>query len=244
VEIEEERFELEAGTVALAAPNEVMTLQMSAGTQRFVLCLREGFLSDTAEPLLLRRLCLFGRAGRGRRLRLGRRDRVWMEERLASMAEELRLLDPQSRSILAAQLLETLHRAERIAGRDLPAGFSAGDTPWAGRFLSTLEATYLESHRVEELAGRMGVSCSQLHALVQTHFNSSPKRLLSQRLLLEAKRRLDHSEKTAAQIAAELGFADPAYFSRFFRRWAGSSPGAYRRLRKVPAFQRNGPCSR
>jgi AraC-like DNA-binding protein len=52
--------------------------------------------------------------------------------------------------------------------------------------------------------------------------------VVRQRLTLEAKRLLAHSDLTAAQIAFGLGFEDPAYFARFFRREAGLPPTAFR----------------
>lgn len=52
--------------------------------------------------------------------------------------------------------------------------------------------------------------------------------LLHDRLLLEARRLLAHTDAGVAQVAQELGFADPAYFSRFFARQSGLSPQAYR----------------
>lgn len=224
-----EPIELRPGSVLLAAADEVMALELDAGAERFVLCLREGFLAGTEEPFLLRRLGLFRRSGSRRQLHLRPEERDWLESRLAGMAEEIDLLDAHSRGILRAQLLETLHRAERIARRDLPEELAGASSPWAERFLAVLESTYLEEHRVDTLARHMGLSPAHLHTRVKECFGSSPKRLISQRLMLEAKRRLDGTEKSVAQVAGELGFADPAYFSRFFRRWAGQSPGAYRR---------------
>jgi len=47
--------------------------------------------------------------------------------------------------------------------------------------------------------------------------------------LLEARRRLTYVAMPVAQIAPELGFCDPAYFSRFFRRHAGVPPDRFRR---------------
>ena len=48
-------------------------------------------------------------------------------------------------------------------------------------------------------------------------------------LLLEAQRNLHYTEATAAQIGLDLGFQDPAYFSRFFKRLTGVTPRRYRR---------------
>ncbi|MET0366097.1 MAG: helix-turn-helix domain-containing protein, partial [Sphingobium sp.] len=46
--------------------------------------------------------------------------------------------------------------------------------------------------------------------------------------LLEARRSLLYSNLSVAEIAFSVGFADPAYFSRFFQRNMGVSPRQYR----------------
>jgi AraC family transcriptional activator of pobA len=51
------------------------------------------------------------------------------------------------------------------------------------------------------------------------------------RLLMEAQRLLIYTSASAVQIAAELGFQDPAYFSRFFKRHTGLTPLAFRQAR-------------
>ena len=59
--------------------------------------------------------------------------------------------------------------------------------------------------------------------------------LLHQRLAREATRRLVHVAMPVSQLAFELGFDDPAYFCRFFKRQTGLSPRAYRERAQGPA---------
>ena len=55
--------------------------------------------------------------------------------------------------------------------------------------------------------------------------------MIHQRLLLEAKRQLVYTTQTIQQVSDDLGFSEPAYFSRFFKRFAGVSPRAFREPR-------------
>ncbi|TPM29162.1 helix-turn-helix domain-containing protein [Mesorhizobium sp. B2-3-5] len=55
------------------------------------------------------------------------------------------------------------------------------------------------------------------------------KRFVGERRLLEAKRLLLFTVRTVEDIAYEIGFDDPAYFSRFFRERTGEAPAAWRR---------------
>jgi len=48
------------------------------------------------------------------------------------------------------------------------------------------------------------------------------------RRLLAAKRQLLHSELTVSEIGFKLGFKDPSYFSRFFRRYEKLTPAVFR----------------
>ena len=52
--------------------------------------------------------------------------------------------------------------------------------------------------------------------------------MINQRLLLEAKRSLVYTAMTINQVADSLGFSEPAYFSRFFKRSTGQSPKDFR----------------
>ncbi|HEY8231852.1 MAG TPA: helix-turn-helix domain-containing protein [Vicinamibacteria bacterium] len=56
----------------------------------------------------------------------------------------------------------------------------------------------------------------------------SAGRVVRRRIALEARRLLTHSDLTAAQVGFRLGFDDPAYFARFFRREAGEPPTDFR----------------
>jgi AraC family transcriptional activator of pobA len=75
----------------------------------------------------------------------------------------------------------------------------------------------------------LNVTSAKLRAACLEVTNKTPTRVLEERLLLEAKRNLTYTNMTVAQIAYYLGFADPAYFSRFFSKLAGESPAAFRK---------------
>jgi AraC family transcriptional activator of pobA len=49
------------------------------------------------------------------------------------------------------------------------------------------------------------------------------------RLMLEARRKLTYVPASVSQIAYELGFNDPAYFCRVFKRHNGVTPSEFRR---------------
>lgn len=96
------------------------------------------------------------------------------------------------------------------------------------RFLLLVEQHFLEHWPLERYASRLGLSTPRLNRLVRAERGVSALELVHERLTREACRRLIYVAAPAARLAAELGFDDAAYFSRFFKRRTGHSPQSYR----------------
>ncbi|MDX9875611.1 MAG: helix-turn-helix domain-containing protein, partial [Spongiibacteraceae bacterium] len=92
------------------------------------------------------------------------------------------------------------------------------------RFRELLEERFRDHWTVEQFAQAMSLSPAALNRLVQRHGGKTAHEMQQHRLLLEAQRLLIYTSASAVQIAAELGFQDPAYFSRFFKRHTGLTP--------------------
>ena len=97
------------------------------------------------------------------------------------------------------------------------------------RFRHLIESHYLQHWPVERYARQLALSDTRLNRLCRRLAGSTAFDLIQQRLASEARRRLVHAAGSVSGIAAELGFKDPAYFSRFFRRQSGESPSEFRR---------------
>ena len=100
------------------------------------------------------------------------------------------------------------------------------------RFLLLVEQHFLEHWPVARYASRLGMSPARLNRLAQAEGGASALELVHERLMREACRRLTYIAAPVASLAEELGFEDPAYFSRFFKRRAGVSPHRWRQARQ------------
>lgn len=96
------------------------------------------------------------------------------------------------------------------------------------RWVVLMESHYHEHWPVTHYAERLGLSTERLNRLVRAETGRNAQALLHERLLREACRRLVHVVAPVSRIGFELGFEDPAYFCRFFKRHAGVGPKAYR----------------
>lgn len=96
------------------------------------------------------------------------------------------------------------------------------------RFRQLIEQHHREHWTVERYAQQLGMSADRLNRQAKAAFNANAKALIAERLMLEAKRRLIYTRAGLDEIAYDLGFKDPAYFSRAFKRATGSAPGQFR----------------
>ena len=118
------------------------------------------------------------------------------------------------------------------ASRGIRATVESG--PVSSAVVTTRRFRRLVSHQVRTVrsvnafAQQLGISPGHLHDVVKTSTGMTPSELIQQELMQEAKRLLAHTDMSVAEVGHQLGFEDPAYFGRYFRRNQKVSPGQYR----------------
>ena len=103
---------------------------------------------------------------------------------------------------------------------------------YAHRAAAFLQQNYSASVGVEQAAEHLGISRSHLYRAFQAEFGCSPSAYLTNYRVQRAKQLLKHSGLAVGVVAASVGFEDPLYFSRVFRRETGISPTEYRERQK------------
>lgn len=119
--------------------------------------------------------------------------------------------------------------AQLVAQHEQAAGPAArGQQALFTRFVVLVEAHYAEHWPVARYADRLGLTPERLNRLVRAEAGRSALALIHDRLAREACRRLVYVAAPISQLGFELGFEDPAYFCRFFKRQTGLTPRAWR----------------
>lgn len=106
------------------------------------------------------------------------------------------------------------------------------------RLKALVEVQFRQHPTQAALAAQLGITPTQLNRACRQVLGRPALHVLHARLLLQAQRELAYTGLAIKQVAFDLGFTDAAYFTRFFRRLAGSSPAAWRAAqRDVPTAQ-------
>lgn len=97
-----------------------------------------------------------------------------------------------------------------------------------GRFRIMVEQHFKEQRQVGIFAQEMNITAGHLNELCKTRLGKSASEIIKERVLLEAKRSLLHSELSIKEIAYALNMQDPSYFTRMFKKGTGKGPQQFR----------------
>lgn len=219
------RWELRPPHLSFVVPGQVHYWEDVSGLQGVVILFTDDFLRDhPGDRDLLRKL------GEQPWLSLSRTDTADIAPLVTEMEREYALGRPRFADVLRACLHVLILRAARMSG---PGGGGPGSPRRADavaqEFVRLLAGPGAGVRSVRSWATRMGVSVGYLDEVVKQVTGRTPGQLVRQTRTHEAKRLLALTDLTVRQVAGEVGFADPAYFCRYFRRETGLSPSEFRR---------------
>ncbi|MGV3603650.1 MAG: helix-turn-helix domain-containing protein [Dyadobacter fermentans] len=95
--------------------------------------------------------------------------------------------------------------------------------------LESIENNYRRQRRADFYANELSLSAKRLNELTRGSFGKTISQMINERLILEAKREIGYVRKPIKEISYELGFSEPAYFTRFFGKQTGYTPEDFRR---------------
>lgn len=148
-----------------------------------------------------------------------------------ALERESRVYAPGQIAAGSALLLALFVQIGRIGGTASEAGVERSrHADRVEKFRALVDRHFRAHLPVERYAGELGVSAGQLARLCREALGMSPLDAINARLVHEAQRELVYSTLSVKQIAGLLGFADEAYFGRFFKKKVGQTPTAFREL--------------
>ncbi|MFD0203484.1 MULTISPECIES: helix-turn-helix transcriptional regulator [Saccharothrix] len=217
------RWELRPPHLCVIAPGQVHHWDDARDLQGSVLLFTDDFLLDhPADRELLRQLS--ARPW----LTLDEHAHARMGRTIADLHDEYRRGEAGVETVLRALLHVLVVRAARLSATPAAAP-PARPGAVAEEFARLSTRTDHRLWSVRAYAERIGVTPGYLTEAVKAATGRTPSQLVRQARTQEAQRLLAKTELTVRQVAHRVGFDDPAYFCRFFRRETGVSPGAFRR---------------
>jgi AraC family transcriptional regulator, transcriptional activator of pobA len=98
------------------------------------------------------------------------------------------------------------------------------------QFIMLMDEHYKEQRKTDFYSSKMGISEKRINQILKEKMNKTMTELLHERVIVEANRLLISANMTIKEIAFNLNFDDPAYFSRFYKKQTGYTPEDFKKL--------------
>ena len=148
------------------------------------------------------------------------------------LVEEFELAETAQYDMLQSYLKQFIIQAVRLKKEKSPL-VEGIDSKLFKDFSVLVEFNFKKLHSVSDYAVRLGISPKSLTKHLQKLGAKTPSDFIKDRIITEAKRQLLYSNDAVKQIAFDLGFNDPAYFSRYFTKASGVSPLQFKNAKKA-----------
>lgn len=134
------------------------------------------------------------------------------------------------RAYLKAFLIQVQRRKNDFEKKDSETPFELDEKrTQLIHFINLIDENYNKGLTVSEYADLMHISTRTLSDLTNQTLNKTPSLMIQERIILEAQRLLLHSNLNVNQIGYRLGFDDPSYFVKYFKKHANISPSEFRK---------------
>lgn len=139
------------------------------------------------------------------------------------------IVKPFNEEVMLARvknLIESRRQLRSLLGSDAEGGGqNKQDRKFTDKLREAIQRHLGDSDfSVEQLGGELGLSRVQLYRKVKAMTGQSPVEILREARLRRADRLLAHTEKTVAEIAYEVGFSSPSYFTKCYKDFFGRPP--------------------
>lgn len=223
-------FPVKAGQVYCMAPGQVHTWEFRGKPTGYIINFSAAFLDAfLTNARFLEQFSFFSGSAAEQVIQLPAGMQQELSQVLESILKEDKAALPGHQDMLRTLLVQLFLLLNRQVTKGAQRQQSHYNSLLLRNFQQLITQHYKTKKLTKDYAALLYVTPNHLNALAKDLTGRSAGELIRDRVILEAKRLLINASLSIATIAAELDFADNSYFSKFFRKYTGTTPEAFRR---------------
>ena len=225
-------YETQQSTLFFISPNQYLELE-TAGEESgyFIFYNRDFYCIQIHDQEVACDGLLFNNIRNMPKVELSNAENAFLGGLFKEMIQEFNLNDSSLEEMVRTYLKQLLIRATRSWKRqhlDKAVTDQQSDLEFFRKFTRLVEEHYKSKHTVADYADFLCMAPKTITHKFNRLSLPQPNEVIKNRIILEAKRLLVHTSLTSKEIAYDLGYNDPAYFSRLFQTKTGESPSSFR----------------
>jgi AraC family transcriptional activator of pobA len=219
-------YTIKPNTFYFSIPQHVQMKEKSEPLHGFLLSFTEEFL-NLEENKFLKQLPIIQNPDNQHELQLTSPDIKFIEDVMRKMLAEFRTTHDWHNAMLLSWLRVLLIYTSRLYSEQF-SNKTSSERKILTKFMGLIDEHFSRHHQVSDYASFFKITAGHLSDIIKEQSGKTATELIHERIMLEAKRHLLHTEWSMKEIAFSLGFEDAAYFGRFFKRIEGATPATYR----------------
>ncbi len=229
--------EVKDNTLFFLAPGQVHNIQSSEKIEGYMIAFQDSFmcLRDQQQTSSIKSSLFFNNRFSSI-ITISKEESVDFEAVIHLMMKELSLKEPDYDTALHGLLRYFLVLASRVKGESVVATadqHAAHNSSIFLNFKNLIEEKYTALKNVSDYANLLYIKPVLLNEISKQLSGITAGEHIRNRVILEAQRYLHFTDLTAKEIAYKLGFEDPHYFSRFFKKYTNQSPSEFKEASRV-----------
>jgi AraC-like DNA-binding protein len=223
--IDYEEIQHPANTIFFINKNQVHYFCPESINEGYLFHFNDSFISNFNLDLLSRFTISIFNEINAPYINLTNNESTFVENICKSVLLELDAKKENFSHIITHQIIGLLYQIERIKNEQISFKTDANsDFSKIVKFRQEIIKEIDQQLSIDDFASRLAISTKKLTALTKQYTSLTPGALIKELKILEAKRMISHQDISIKEVAYSLGFDQPTYFTKFFKKETKLTP--------------------
>lgn len=235
-EIDFQKYKVSRGSLFFMLPGQIHSWELSDDIDGYIFFCLQDFYEMHYVNQKLRNFPFFGSVNFPRKLQL---NEIELQENISLMVElqkEYHSQDIMKNGLMLSLLSQIFIRSTRLFSRDFDTLTSSASLSYSKHyqeFEMLVEEYFTREKSTVFYASLLHISSKHLNRITQTVVQKTATDVITERVILEAKRMLMYLDESLVEIAFRLGYEEYSYFVRVFRKTSGMTPTQFIKMYRL-----------
>ena len=235
-EIDFQKYDVSAGSLFFLSPGQIHSWELSEDIEGYIFFCSQEFYEMHYVNQKLRNFPFFGSVSFPRKFQLDSMELKKNIHLFQELGKEHLSNNIMKDGFILSLMSQVFINATRLFSKDFDILESSAKLSYFKHyqdFESLIEQHFAEQKSISFYASQLGISSKHLNRIVQTMVQKTATEVITERVVLEAKRMLMYLDEGLVEIAFRLGYEEYSYFVRVFRKNSGMTPTQFMRKYKA-----------
>lgn len=228
-EIDFQKYDVSEGSLFFLSPGQVHSWELSPDTDGYIFFFSQPYYEMHYVNQKLKNFPFFNSPSFPRKLQLQSEELLNMIRLFEAIGSEHESQNVMKQGFILSLISQIYIQSVRefAKGDEKRSAASVSYFKHYQDFENLLEESFTSQKSIAYYASQMNISAKHLNRITQTVMQKTASEIITERVILEAKRMLIYLDEGLVEIAFRLGYDEYSYFARMFRKNSGITPSQF-----------------